>query len=219
MRILLILPYFPFPPDTGQKHRFSHVAQTLARTHEVALACFVAPEVDRAAASAYGDSFADVRIVEAPSAMPGGSVRAWLSPEPSDVRFFRSAEMAAQVSELVTRFDPHALIVGDPGLTPYVADRPERVRVLDYVCDAMLQAERRQGMAAGPEKLLWRLRRAKLAAFLKRITPLYDLCILNSREDFESLARVWPAERLRLITNGLDLSRYPLGLAEPSRTG
>jgi glycosyltransferase involved in cell wall biosynthesis len=123
--------------------------------------------------------------------------------------------MTRHVSELVERYDPHVLITGDPGLTPYVAAYHDRVRVFDYVCEVMLQADRSQAAASGAEKLLWRLRKAKFAAFLKRTRSIYDLCILNSREDFESLERVWPAERLRLITNGLDLSRYPLGLETP----
>lgn len=210
MRILLLLPAVPFRPTTGQRHRFALVARGLAQRHEVSLAAFAAPgdenlpqEADRL--------FGAVRTVPVPSAILGGRIAGWLWRDPSEVGYFRSAQMVRNVTELVGRFDPQVVIVGDPALTPYVARLGGLVRVLDDVCEVMLNSERLAALANGPERLLWQLRRFKYAQYLKRIAPLYDLCVLNSQEDLDSLARIWPAAKLRLITNGLDLSAYPFG--------
>jgi polysaccharide biosynthesis protein PslH len=216
MRILLLFPSAPFPPTTGQRHRFALVARLLAARHEVALACFTAPG-DEKGLEAIRSEFPILRTAPIASAVPGASMRSWLSREPSDVAYFRSAEMARHVDDIVSSFRPEAVVVGDPALTPYVARLPGAVRVIDYVCEVMLQMDRLGELAGGFQKRVWRMRRIKFAQYLKSIRPHYDLCVLNSEEDLESLVRVWPRAMLRHIANGLAPSDYPLSPEPPER--
>ena len=63
MRLLVLLPCQPFPAYNGQTHRLALVARTLARHHEVALACLAEPGQSVEPTPADKALFADVRIV------------------------------------------------------------------------------------------------------------------------------------------------------------
>jgi polysaccharide biosynthesis protein PslH len=216
MRLLLLFPSMPFPATTGQKHRFALVAKTLAAKHDVALACFAAPGEEKGA-EAVAKTFSLIRTAPIPLAVPVATMKSLLKREPSDVAYFRSAEMERHIAEIVSVFKPEAIIVGDPALTPYVAAIPNVVRVLDYVCEVMLQMDRLGELAGGFQRRIWQMRRIKFAQYLKQIRPVYDLCILNSQEDLDSLARLWPRQGMRLITNGLAPSDYPMADEPPER--
>lgn len=219
MRILVLLPCQPFPAYNGQTHRLALVARSLAQNHDVALACLIGPEqvaelseVDRAL-------FTEVRLVEITgrAVSVGETLLRRFSSNPGDVYLFRSERMASHVADLVRRYDPEVILVGDPALTPYVEGLRGRMLAIDYVCEATLQFDRMAALASPLERPLWRLRRAKYARFLKRIEPLYDVAFLNSVEDVDALAQIWPRSKLMHVANGLDLSGYPLGLAQPTQ--
>jgi glycosyltransferase involved in cell wall biosynthesis len=214
MRIVIISPTLPFPPDNGGKLRAAAVALELAKHHEVALACFADDGAGASPAGVWSGHFRDVKIV--PPRPPGPWPRRWLSLSPSEVSEFHSVEMERHVTRLVAQFSPDVLVAGDPGLTHYVAPYTDRVRILDYVCVATLQFERLRAISTGPRQALWALRRMKFAAHLRRIARCYDLCVVNSEEDRAALVAAAPAwPRVEVLPNGLDLSGYPLGLALP----
>lgn len=215
MRILALLPCLPFPANNGQKHRFSQLLRDLALHDEVALLCF-ADEADRRRYSGEHDRlFATLKTVPLSARTPADRAASWLSFDPSDVRHFESPTMAKLVDEEHARLRPDVLLVGDPALTRYVLPHRDTPRVLDYVCEFLLQARRMQDLAQGPAKALWALRRRKYAWFLRRIARVYDLCLLNSQEDLDSLRAAWPDRRLEVVANGLALDEYPFGL-EPA---
>jgi glycosyltransferase involved in cell wall biosynthesis len=213
MRFLLLLPTHAFPTDTGQRHRYGHLARYLARRHEVAMVYFTdQPERDRTAEYA-GQFVETVRVTEHGA---GGGLLQRVGAEPSEVFLYRSEPFRAAVDRLMKEFRPEVVISGEPALTQYVAAYTGPLRVLDYLCEATLQFERMRQLARGAEKYVWALRKAKYARFLRRIAPVYDLCLVNSREDFEALRAAAPEWRdIHLLTNGLDLTEYPAGLAEP----
>lgn len=217
MRVLVLLPCQPFPAYNGQTHRLALTARSLAARHEVVLACFAEPGQRRDLPAADKALFVETRQVDLvpPATGLGETLGQRLSSSPADVFRFRSAAMAAHVAALVARHDPEVVLVGDPALTPYVEGLDGRVLAIDYVCEVTLQLERIAALARPVERSLWMLRKAKYARFLKRIEPLYDVAFLNSREDVDALARMWPREKLMHVANGLDLDDYPLGLAEP----
>lgn len=208
MRVLAILPSLPFPADNGQKHRFSHLLRDLARHEEVALVCFADEIEKRRYQGEHEKLFAELRLVPIASTTPVARALSWCSPEPSEVRHFASAAMEEAVADMVRRFRPDVLLTGDPALTRYVLPYEGTPRVLDYVCEALLQARRLQDLAQEPLRTLWGLRRRKFARFLRGIAGVYDLCLLNSQEDLDSLREVWPHANLAVIANGLPLDEY-----------
>jgi glycosyltransferase involved in cell wall biosynthesis len=217
MRILVLALRPPFPPDDGGKHRLAHVVRYLAREHEVVLVCFGEGSGGTPGAKdADGrpDRLVDLQIVPAPPAI--SRLRTWFGRDPSEVYQFSSAEMTWRLDALITRFSPEVLLVSEPRLTGYVAAHTDRVRILDYVCVDTLQFERLQTLATTWQRPLWALRRMKIASYLRRIAPQYDLCLVNSEEDRTALLTDAPGwTRVEVLPNGLDLSQYPLGLATP----
>jgi len=214
MRILMILPTVPFPPNNGGKLRQAAVALQLAKRHEVALACFAEESATLPSLGDWSRPFRDVTVL--PLNPRGPRLAHWLSTRPSEVSTFRSPRMVQHVRESMERFAPEVFVVGDPSLTQYVAPYPDRVRVLDYLCVATLQCERLQALSTGPHRALWALRRMKFATYLRRIASSYDLCVVNSEEDRVALLKAAPAwMRVEVLPNGLDLADYPMGLAPP----
>lgn len=218
MRVLVILPCQPFPAYNGQTHRLALVARWIAKRHDVALACFVEPGQSVEPAQSDRQLFTDMRVVPIEPVRSAAAILAQrLSRDPSDVHRYRSDVMARHVSELASRLDPEVVLIGDPGLVNYLAPFHGCILAMDYVCEMLLQMDRMAALASPLERPLWMLRRNKFARFLKRIEPLFDVVFLNSAEDVDSLARVWPRHKLVHVPNGLDLEEYPLNLAPPTR--
>jgi glycosyltransferase involved in cell wall biosynthesis len=212
MRILILLRSVPYPADNGGKLRASYLADYLAEHHEVSVACFANPSEQRPGPEVT-DRFVDFRVVPVPPQPLAW--RRWLGREPGDVLQLKTPDMARCVEQLIAKHDPHVILAGDPALTTYVAAHPDRVRVLDYICVITLQFERFRRLAAGPQRTLWAMRKRKFAAYHRRIADQYDVCILNSQEDQEDLVATAPgwSNRIEVIPNGLDLRKYPTGLA------
>jgi len=114
MRILILLPTHAFPTDTGQRHRYGHLARHLAARHEVALVYLTAqPDADQTARHAHLFS----EVVQVTEHGTIGSPWQRLGAEPSEVFVYRSARLAAEVRRIVDHFSPDVLISGEPALT------------------------------------------------------------------------------------------------------
>jgi len=214
MRILILFPNLPFPPDMGQKHRFAHLALYLGQHHEVYLACFSEHEGDEQQRQKMLPRFSGISLVPVNQAPEGNTLTGLLSGVPGGVRIYENKQAEEKIKSIVRDFDPTIIIAGDPAMTPYIEPWEDRTRILDYVCEATLQFERMQALSSGLDSLMWRLRRLKYGKYLRQIAQHYDVCVVNSQEDLDSLARYWPEELIEIIPNGLDLNQYPLGLAE-----
>ncbi|MFO1039746.1 MAG: glycosyltransferase family 4 protein [Geminicoccaceae bacterium] len=213
MRILAVMPDFPYPPVNGGQHRFAHLLRHLAASHEVWLVTPASP--GRSAATTLGlPPFRRVWEVPASTRARGGWP-SWLRSEPSESLALATPEMARAVAEAVGAGDPDLVLAGDPALARRLEPHRDRPIVLDYLCEVVLQSERMAALADVPQSWLWKLRGAKFARFLRRNEDLFDYCVLNSREDRASLARFWPQDKLTVVPNGLPLDDYPAGLAAP----
>ena len=213
MRILILSPNWPFPADNGGKLRAASVASYLAQRHEVVFLCFT-DTTESLARQPEAMRFQEVQGVSVPAR--GSRLRRWFSRTPAGLQNYSSPAMARCVDTVIARFSPEVLLVGDPLLTQYVVPYADRVRILDYICVETLQFERLQAISTGLSRILWFLRRLKFAAYLRRITRYFDLCLVNSEEDQTALldvASTW--RKIEFLPNGLDLSAYPLGLAAP----
>lgn len=215
MRVLVILPSLPFPPDDGGKLRSAHLVRHLAAEHDVALVCFGSgeqrPQHNREHAGA-GLQRLDV----VPLPVPASRVTTLLSPAPSEVETFKSEAMADLVATLVAEFSPDVVLAGDPALTQYVTPYGGRIRVLDYACEFTLQFRRLQTISRGSQRVLWLLRRLKMVRYMRHAADHYDLCVVNSDQDRQALLASSPGWRkVAVVPNGLDLAGYPLNMAAP----
>ena len=216
-RVLAIMPCLPFPAFDGQTHRLSHTVRSLARAHDVSLACMVRYEQKAEMPADLAPLFHEVKLVPItePSQAILSKIRRRMSDDPLDVFRFNAPEMHAHIRRVIPEFDPEVILLGDPALAQYLPERTDAVVALDYVCEVVLQLERLRDLAPATQRPLWDARRKKFVRFLDRIRDRIDITFLNSREDLESLERYWAPETLHHIANGLELDSYPTGLAEP----
>jgi polysaccharide biosynthesis protein PslH len=211
MRILIIHRELPFPADNGGRLRAACMARYLATHHDTALVCFSAtsnvefPEQEM---------FRYVKQIPIPPCAP--ALRRIWSRLPSEVADLDSAEMAAAIERIVSLHDPQVILVSEPALTPYLRPYGDRVRVLDYLMVTTLSLQRLGEISSGWKQWLWRARWRKAAALHREIASFFDLCLVNSKEDYDDLLKTssgW--QWLEFFPNGLILEEYPVGLAVP----
>jgi polysaccharide biosynthesis protein PslH len=212
MRILIVHRELPFPADNGGRLRAAYMARYLASHHDTSLVCFSArPETEFPEFSL----FRHVELVQMPPR--ASAFRRLCSIAPSEVADLDSATMRSALEQQVRDLDPQVILVSEPALTHYLKPYRNRVCVLDYLMVTTLSLERLADIATGWKRLLWKARWHKAAAHHRRIAPFFDLCLVNSQEDYDDLnqpANGW--QRLEFFPNGLSLDDYPLGLVTPS---
>lgn len=102
MKVLFVTPRYPWPPDRGDRVNAFSLLRVLARDHDVTLLSHVdgsEPPMARETLVNMG-----VKLETVPLSRSGSWLRAWLgllSPEPSQVAFYRSAAMRERVARCV----------------------------------------------------------------------------------------------------------------------
>ncbi|MCC6511838.1 MAG: glycosyltransferase [Pirellulaceae bacterium] len=139
---------------------------------------------------------------------------------PSEVIDLRSDQMSAAIAAAIAQYQPQVLLTSEPGMTPYLEPYMQphggKILVLDYLMVQPLSLERLAAISRGFRRLLWKLRWKRSIAYHRHIAPRYDLCLVNSNEDYVDLQTHSPGwQRLEFFPNGLDLNEYPLELQTP----
>jgi sugar transferase (PEP-CTERM/EpsH1 system associated) len=102
VKVLFVTPRYPWPPDRGDRVNAFALLRVLARDHDVTLVSHVdgsEPPMARETLLNMG-----VKLETVPLSRAGSWTRAWLgllSPEPSQVAFYRSAAMRERVARCV----------------------------------------------------------------------------------------------------------------------
>lgn len=162
------------------------------------------------------DLFHEFQVVPRPRRL--ATWRPFLSRLPSEVLELTSPAMASRLTDAVKRFSPDVIVAGEPSLSGYLKPHTDRVRVLDYLMVLTLSLRRQWALSQGIHRWMWTLRLQKQIAYHHQIAPLYDLCLVNSREDEEDLRKqngAW--KQIEFVPNGLHLADYPLGLCQPAK--
>jgi glycosyltransferase involved in cell wall biosynthesis len=217
VRVLMLAPRTPFPPDYGAAQRNLQLVQWLGRQHDLTLLTYGDPR-DPAVISALEDSASRVEIVPSRRRHPVDRARAlFLSTEPDLARRLWSAEMNERLSKLLRQscFD----LVQIEGLEMYSAwDLARRslarlpLVVLDeHNAEYVLQesawrggARRRSLVTAGYSFV----QAARLRRYERRACQSVDGVLDVSSEEDRALKAIVPGLRSAVIPNGVDTDYY-----------
>lgn len=217
MRILILHKELPFPADNGGKLRAAHMAKYLAAHHEAILLSFASPNNKTTPAQVASELKPFASYHEVPLPKPAGLMKKLFSGVPGEVLELSSDAMRQTITELVSRHAPDVIVVSEPAFSQYLGQLPGRVLMLDYLMAIPLSLQRLASISTGWRRWLWHLRWKRSVAYHKQIASVYDLCLVNSQEDYDDLRHHcdrW--RRIEFLPNGLILDEYPLGLAEPN---
>ncbi len=200
MRVLMVTPRLPYPPDRGDTLRSWFLLEGLAARHEIWLAsvCEHAPTPAVRAVLA--------RSCRAAAIFPSGQalrwargVTSWLAGRSLTAGYFHDPRLVRTLRTWAaqTKFD--ALLVYSAGLAPAVADVRGLRRILD-MCDVD-SAKWREYARTGSGLLrpLYTLEARRVAALEAHVAPAADLCFLVNERERQKLRLIAPAARSTVV--------------------
>lgn len=217
MRILMLMPRFPYPPDRGDTVRSWAVLEGLARRHEIWLAC-----VDQQAPAAGNlqrvrDICREVAVfVRSPfvSVVRGG--RSWLAGRSFTAGYFEDRRFAMLVSEWsrAVRFD--ALWTYSSSIAP-VAEGVTAARSVLDLCDVdstkwSVYAARTAASVRG----LLRSEARRVALLEQSAARRHDLTLVVNERERSKLARLTPGCSTATLPTTIASSDYAELVALPS---
>jgi glycosyltransferase involved in cell wall biosynthesis len=212
MRILVLSPWFPYPPDNGAKTRVYNLARHLAKEHEVTLAVFAAAGADRSGlsfcsevATVDQDPFSKHRLQKSLS---------FLSRWP--IVTYPIKAMSRLVDSLLRKGEFSAAIAFTSVMAPYLTGTTIP-KVLDIDTGLTGFAMERWRMEHTTRGKLWAwLSLQKTISFEREVVGRFDGTVVLTEISYNSLKPVVSkAKRLAIIGNGVDLAYYPFKSHEP----
>ncbi len=221
MRVLFLSQIVPYPPHGGVLQRGYNVIRQLGQHAEVHLLAFVHPEAlptpetlaeSRVELSRFCRSVEYFPIWAKKSAahkVLALSVSV-VSGQPFGAIAHRSAAFRQRI-EAVVRQQPFDIVHVDTiGLAGFVdLDAPPAATVLTHHnIESMLMARRAEVEPGRAARTFLRREAAKLDAAERRLSPRFDVNIVMSENDGESLRALAPAAKTRVVANGVDTEYF-----------
>ena len=208
MRILVVAPQIPWPPNTGGRIRLLALLRFLGRRHEVTLTAFAFNRGEYEARGAL-DACCHPRIVPfsrvASERQPTSS-----SPPPWGVSSYASAAMEQTIRDLTsTGFDLG--ILDSIFMTHYLDLLPGRT----VLHEQNIESQVLQQYAEVPGTAIldrppafWKASSMVLEAYENRVWPRFDLRTVVSDRDRQEMDRRCAQGTTMVVENGVDVHRY-----------
>ncbi|HAJ37849.1 MAG TPA: glycosyl transferase family 1 [Chloroflexi bacterium] len=205
MRILFLSRWFPHPVDNGSKIRIFNLLKTLRTEHEVVLLAFAEREVVPSSLAMIQMLCSDVRVVPYHGFQPT-SVKARLgffAASPRSVIDTFSPVMHTAVQDVAVAWQPDIVIASQIDMAPYALAIRNSFRVLEELELAVPADSYRR--ARGVQRVRKGLTWWKLAQYLRRTLPAFDLVTVVSARERDLARQVCPdGPPVEIVPNGAD---------------
>lgn len=207
MKILVVLPRFPYPLDKGDKLRAYHQVVELSKQHEIYLFCVSHDKVSdeqRAALAPYCREICVVRLNRL--ACYTNILRNWFASKSLQMGYWNTSRSKRLCRSFANRIQPDVVYNQMVRTMPLVARLPFP-KVMDFQDALSLNTERRMDQSRG----LWHyilhfefkmLRSSEYNAF-----SIFDALTIISETDSEAIPHKKNGE-IHIIPNGVDLDYF-----------
>ncbi|NLG27418.1 MAG: glycosyltransferase, partial [Chloroflexi bacterium] len=227
LRILLLTPQMPYPPEQGTAIRNLALVREIAASHPVALLSFHhGAEPDTRVLSQCCERVVSVRV---PARSRKDRLRTlFLSREPDMARRLLSKDYWSALRDLVTSWRPDVVQVEAIELAPYafllrdwLGDQCPTIIFDDHNAEYLLQKRAAATDSRRPARWSaalysciqwWRLRR-----YERRACAVASVVLCVSEADAEALRALVPGLEPVIVPNGVDVERYAHSDAAPLR--
>ena len=196
MKVLALMPSWPWPLDDGIRLRAFNFLRAVASRHEVRLCCLGPVDAD----GGVRDMVKGCDVVQPPRAvLRGGRDRRWQAFRLGHV-WPNCPEMRQAVAGAMEQFRPDAVWATHLRIAEYIPETMAARTVLDLIDDQVLRC------VDGPEAWFTRTKRA--LDFWIREFQAARRCgsaVFTSRADASTFGKVCPWRRSVVIPNGVDL--------------
>jgi polysaccharide biosynthesis protein PslH len=207
LKILFVLPRFPWPLEKGDKLRAYHFIRELSERHDIhlfALSDTTVSAQDIAALEPFCKSVTVERISLLNRML--GVLSAFFLRKPFQVGYFYKASAKRKISKLDHTINPDAVFCQLVRVAEY-AFPLQRFKILDYQDALSKNMERRSSVSAFPMNCLFRRESRRLIAYENQIFGKFHLKCIISETD-RGLIQHPDSEQILVIPNGVDLEYF-----------
>lgn len=218
LRILLVTPFLPFPPNWGFASRVFHLVDQLAERHRVTVLSYVQPDEGPAA-----DAFAEKchELVRVPRPMSGGlvkramQVRSLISPIPFHALQFSVGGLQKALDELVNREQFDVLHVESSQLGWLRLPRGIPTIVDEHNIESELLGRIAQTAPNLARRIYdsWEFRRYR--PFETRVWRSAAGCATTSERDARAIRAACPSLPTAVVANGVDVADFAPSVRPP----
>ena len=206
MKILVLLPRFPYPLDKGDKLRAYHQIVELSQRHEVYLFALTHGKVqhdDYDHLHTYCTAINYVRLHWWESAW--GILKAFLAGKPLQLGYWDSCRARRAYTRWERQVQPDVVYCQMVRTIPTVADSPYR-KVLDFQDALSLNTQRRMERSRGPLKWILRYECRALQRTEQEALRFFDATTVISQADRDAIS-----PNVTLVPNGVDTDYFNSG--------
>jgi len=207
MRILYVSSWFPVPADNGVRIRTLNLLQGLCRNHEVTLFSFIEPGT----AAPPGEPSCCAAVATVPARHFDvhrlGSLFGLLHPTPRSLLAHYDPQMARLVEDHIAAGRCDVIIAATPRAAIHVPAGTPVPAIFEEVELGLFH----DAFTAAPDawqhfrhRLTWE----KYRRYLRRLLRRFAACTVASENERALLRGIAPEQRIEVIANGLDLTRY-----------
>lgn len=207
MKIIVVLPRFPYPLEKGDKLRAFHQLRTLSQNHELYLVALSDVAVNEEEMGKIRPFCKEIHIVNLSMASKCWNLfRAFLQGIPFQCGFFYKKEAQEVIQELVDRVKPDRIYCQMIRTAEYVKRLPVK-KILDYQDVLSKGMQRRWEMGKWYERPLFHWEYRRLARYERRIFDYFDEKVIITEVDRELIPHS-ENEHIHVIANGVDFDKY-----------
>lgn len=209
MRILLITPRFPFPPNRGDRLRYFNFAKVLSEKHSLSLLSFIQSEKEIKHVEDFRGIFDNIEtVLLKPWKSYINMVLRSFSKLPLQVSYFYSKKMCKKVDEVLKKRNFDVIYTFHLRMAPYVSDVNGIYKVLDFTDSVSLFLRRMNKY----RNLFLRpiLYREYLSTrwYEPYIAKRFDECWVISTVDWDAMKLSNDAVNIVLVPNGIDTDYF-----------
>lgn len=211
MKILMLTPRFPYPPTRGDAVRAWYEVETLARRHQIWLACVDQQPPTREQVEHVREICEDVAVCARSSAasLVRGGV-SWLRGGSLTAGYFGDSRLRRIVARWAEEVGFDAVLTFGSAMAPYAELVPAR-RVLDMNDVDSWKWLTRARLAKWPLRTLYGLETIRLAADEQRWALSHDVNLLVNGREQRKLGKLAPTARTSVLRTPVDVTDFAVG--------
>lgn len=208
MKILAILPRFPYPLEKGDKLRAYHLLKGLSSRHKVSVFALSDRTVTKSHYQAVDAFCEEVHVFHQRKwSIVLQVIHRWLKGWPLQMGYYYHPSAAKQLSKVVDTLQPDRLYFQLLRTAAYATEFTSYPKTLDYMDAFAAGMQRRAMQATPPLKWVWQSEYKRLRTWEEKVYPWFDQHTVITEQDAHLIHR--PSDTpIQVISNGIDLDYF-----------
>lgn len=217
MKLLAILPRFPYPLEKGDKLRAYHLLKGLSRHHDIYLFALTDQPVKRSHLQEVASFCAGVEVYRQRwSGIAWHMLTSWLQGWPLQMGYYYHPNALRQLRQFTERVQPDQLYFQLLRTARYAKALPDLPKTLDYMDAFAAGMQRRAKNTKGPTRWIWQIEYQRLKQQEEAVFHWFDRHTVITKQD-QQLIHHPDKEQIKVVSNGIDLHYFQLPNPSPEK--